>query len=118
MDPKMITPELSVSSQITTSDIDAIAAAGFRSIICNRPDGEAADQPTFEEIEAAARAKGLTARYQPVVSGKVRDEDAKAFAALIAELPKPLASTWAAWCAASPPVAKRRPMSPMPGTTS
>jgi sulfide:quinone oxidoreductase len=35
---------------------------GFRAIICNRPDGEGGDQPTFEEIEAAARAAGLEAR--------------------------------------------------------
>ena len=63
---------------------------GFRSIICNRPDGEAADQPTFEEIEVAAKAKGLEARYLPVVSGKVRDQDAKDFSALTAELPKPV----------------------------
>ncbi len=90
MEHKPVTAELSVSPQITTSDIEAIAEAGFRSIICNRPDGEGSDQPTFEEIETAAKAKGLTARYQPVVSGRVRDEDARDFAALTAELPKPV----------------------------
>lgn len=89
MDLKRVTPEFSVSSQIAASDMAAIAKAGFRSIICNRPDGEGADQPTFEEIEAVAKDQGLEARYQPVVSGKVRDEDARDFAALIAELPKP-----------------------------
>ena len=68
--------------------MDVIAKAGFRSINCNRPDGEAADQPTFEEIETAAKANGLEARYLPVVLGKVRDEDAKVFEALMAELPK------------------------------
>ena len=89
MDQKNVTPEFSVGAQITTSDIEAIAEAGFRSIICNRPDGEGVDQPTFEEIETVAKANGLVARYQPVVSGKVRDEDVEAFAALITELPKP-----------------------------
>ncbi|MGI9500254.1 MAG: beta-lactamase hydrolase domain-containing protein, partial [Geminicoccaceae bacterium] len=44
---RKVTENLSVSPQITTSDIEAIAAAGFRSIICNRPDGEAPDQPSF-----------------------------------------------------------------------
>jgi len=90
MDQKHVTPELSVGPQITAADIDAIAKAGIRSIICNRPDGEGSDQPTFEEIQTTAKAAGLEARYQPVVSGKVQDEDATAFAALMAELPKPV----------------------------
>ena len=52
---------LSCREQIAPADIAALAAAGFRSIICNRPDGEGADQPVFAEIEAAARAAGLEA---------------------------------------------------------
>ena len=35
-------------------DVAEAARAGFRAILCNRPDGEGADQPTFEEIEAVA----------------------------------------------------------------
>jgi sulfide:quinone oxidoreductase len=58
-----------------------IADQGFRAIICNRPDGEGMDQPTFEEIEAAARPSGLEARYLPITAGKVQDEDAEAFGA-------------------------------------
>ena len=54
MELKRLTDTLSVSPQITVSDLPAIRAAGFRVIICNRPDGEGADQPTFAEIEAAA----------------------------------------------------------------
>ena len=87
---KKITDTISVSPQITSADLADIKAAGFRSILCNRPDGEGADQPTFEEIEAVARASGLEARYQPVVSGKVRDEDASSFGTLIDRLPKPV----------------------------
>ena len=40
MDIRKITDELSVAPQIGASDIAAIVAAGFRSVICNRPDGE------------------------------------------------------------------------------
>ncbi|EEK09667.1 hypothetical protein STRSA0001_1019 [Streptococcus salivarius SK126] len=32
-----------------------MAAQGFKTIINNRPDGEAPDQPTSAEIEAAAK---------------------------------------------------------------
>ncbi len=89
MDPKRISAELSVAEQITADDVKALAEQGFRSIICNRPDGEAADQPTFHEIEAAAKAAGMETRYLPIVSGKVADEDADAFGAALIELPGP-----------------------------
>lgn len=87
---KKITDSLSVSPQISAADVKAIAAAGFRAIVCNRPDGEGADQPTFEEIEAAAKAAGVEASYLPVVSGKVTDQDAEAFAKAMETLPKPV----------------------------
>ena len=57
-----VTDALSVSPQIMPADLAAIREAGFRAVICNRPDGEGADQPNFDEIEAAARAAGLEAR--------------------------------------------------------
>lgn len=90
MTPKTIDQTLSVSEQIKAEDLPAIAAAGFKSIICNRPDGEGADQPVFAEIESAATALGLVASYQPIISGKVGDEDAMAFGKLMDTLPKPI----------------------------
>lgn len=87
---KRLTATISVSPQITASDLASIAAAGFKSIICNRPDGEGADQPVYDEIERAASAAKLSARYIPIVSGKVADVDAAAFAAALEELPKPI----------------------------
>lgn len=81
---------LSISPQITAAQMPDIAKAGFRAIICNRPDGEAADQPTFEEIEAAAASAGLEARYLPIVAGKVQDEDAVSFGTAMTELPGPV----------------------------
>ncbi len=90
MDPKAITSTLSVDGQITAADVRGLADRGFRSIVCNRPDGEGPDQPTFEEIEAAAQAAGLQARYLPIVAGTVTDEDAAAFGRAMDELPKPV----------------------------
>ncbi|MEJ8810470.1 TIGR01244 family sulfur transferase [Variovorax ureilyticus] len=90
MDIKSLTGELSVSPQIVGADMQAIAEAGFRSVICNRPDGEGSDQPVFSEIELAAREQGLQVRYLPAESGKVTDQQGAAFGALMAELPKPV----------------------------
>ena len=88
MTAKPITPTLSVAEQVQPHEIAALAAAGFKSIICNRPDGEGADQPSFSEIDGAAA--GLTAAYLPIVAGKVSDADATAFGALMDRLPKPV----------------------------
>jgi sulfide:quinone oxidoreductase len=90
MDLRPITNSLSVAPQITADQIAAIKAQGFKAIICNRPDGEAADQPTFEEIEREAQAQGMTALYMPITSGKVTDEDADTFGKALIELPGPV----------------------------
>lgn len=87
---KAINSQISVAPQIRPEDLAEYAQQGFRSVICNRPDGEGADQPVFEEIEAAATRLGIEARYLPIVAGKVRDEDAEAFGALMDTLPKPV----------------------------
>jgi sulfide:quinone oxidoreductase len=90
MDARTITSGLSVSPQITAEDVKTAKDHGFRAIICNRPDGEGMDQPNFEEIEGAAKALGLEARYLPIVAGKVMDDDAEAFGKLLEDLPGPV----------------------------
>ena len=90
MDLKKISPDLTVSEQIAAADVATLKAEGFRSIICNRPDGEGADQPSFEEIEVAAKKAGLEALYLPVTPGAVTDEDARAFGEALRAMPGPV----------------------------
>ncbi len=90
MDIRKITDSFAVSPQLTPADVAEAAAAGFRAIICNRPDGEGADQPSFDEIRAEAEKHGLEAVHVPVQSGMVRDEDVTAFAAALERLPRPV----------------------------
>ena len=90
MEIHQLAPDLSVSAQILPQQLAAIRAAGFLSIICNRPDGEGGDQPLFAEIERAAHALGMQAHYLPAESGKVTDAQGAAFAALLAQAPKPV----------------------------
>ena len=87
---KAINPQISVAPQVKPEDMADFAQQGFRSVICNRPDGEGADQPSFEEIEAAAGKLGMEARYLPIVAGKVGDTDAEEFGRLMESLPKPI----------------------------
>ena len=90
MNIRKISDSLSVSPQISASDVAQIAVDGYRAIICNRPDGEAADQPLFEEIEDAAQQVGIEVKYIPITQGKVRDDDAEAFGEAVKSLPGPI----------------------------
>ena len=90
MEIKRVTRDFAVSPQLLPADLSTLAAAGFRAVICNRPDGEGADQPLFAEIAAAAQAAGIEARYLPVETGKVGDDTVTAFAELLRALPGPV----------------------------
>ncbi len=90
MEFRTISPKFTVSPQISVEDVGTIAAQGFRAIICNRPDGEGADQPSFKEIVAAAKAAGIDARYVPVQSGMVKDGDVEAFGTALEDLQRPV----------------------------
>lgn len=90
MDPRTLSPQFAVSPQITPQDIPALKAQGYRAIIANRPDGEGADQPTFAEIEAAAHAAGMQARYIPISGGMVGNDDVEAFRSALRAMPGPV----------------------------
>lgn len=85
-----ITPDYSVSPQIAPEDVAGIAARGFRAIMCNRPDGESADQPAVDAVRAEAERLGLAFAYVPVVSGSIEPENVADFRAAVDALPGPL----------------------------
>jgi uncharacterized protein (TIGR01244 family) len=57
---------VSVAGQITVDDIAEAARQGFVAIVNNRPDDEQPGQPSGAEIEAAAKANGLSYRAIPI----------------------------------------------------
>jgi len=63
---KRINDSISVSPQISPEDFPAIKAAGFTTVINNRPDGEAPDQPDSATMQAAAEAAGLAYHFIPL----------------------------------------------------
>ena len=89
MQPMKVNDEMTVCGAIAVEDVSAIKAAGFRSIICNRFDGEDPGQTNFAEIEAAAIEHGLKIVWQPV-SGMVGDDDGCEFGRLVEALPAPV----------------------------
>jgi uncharacterized protein (TIGR01244 family) len=83
--------EIATAPQLRPEAMAAAAAAGFRSVINNRPDFEGgADQPTNAAMEAAARAAGLEYAYLPVAGAFQTPEQAQAMAQLMDTLPKPV----------------------------
>jgi len=54
-----INESISVAPQIAVEQVAEIAAAGFKTIVNNRPDDEDAGQPSGDAIQAAAEAAGL-----------------------------------------------------------
>jgi sulfide:quinone oxidoreductase len=87
---RKLSPNFSTSAQIRPEDMASIAAAGFRSIINNRPDNEVPDQPAWTEVADAARANGLQARHIPITTGSISDRDIASFRDALAELPAPV----------------------------
>ena len=48
-------PGISIASQLVEADFALLASQGFRSVVSNRPDGEAEDQLPHRDAELAAR---------------------------------------------------------------
>jgi sulfide:quinone oxidoreductase len=90
MDIRRLSGEFSVSPQISVGDVQMLWDAGFRSIICNRPDGEAAGQPDVEEIRAEARNLGMAFAFLPAVSNAELQHQAAQTIKLLPELAKPV----------------------------
>jgi uncharacterized protein (TIGR01244 family) len=63
---KKIDDQFSQSPQIGTADVRKIAEAGYKGIVCARPDDEDAGQPSFAEIAEVAARFGLKAFHIPV----------------------------------------------------
>ena len=86
-----LTDSFSVAPQLSAGDMSAVAQAGDKSVIINRPDFEGGpEQPASQEVMQAAKAAGLEVVYQPVVSGAITAQDVSQFAQLLNSMPKPI----------------------------
>jgi uncharacterized protein (TIGR01244 family) len=88
-DIRSVTPAFAVAPQIEAADIAEIAAAGFKTVINNRPDGEVPGQLSEAEAEAAAVAAGLAYVSIPFVGGP-RMEQVEATVEALADNPGPI----------------------------
>lgn len=76
MNYRSLSPDFVIAPQIAASDIPAIKEAGFKTILCTRPDGEDPGQPTAETIGDTAKQEGLSFLSIPVQGGQPPSPDA------------------------------------------
>lgn len=69
MEIRELVPGYAVSPQIETTDVAALAQAGFTTVIGNRPDAENPPERGSDAMRKAVEAAGLTYVYNPVTPG-------------------------------------------------
>lgn len=77
-----LTDTLAVTAQITARDVSGLAAQGFTTVVCNRPDGESPDQAGMAEIEVACEAAGIKFVRYPVTAMDFPGPDLQGLAAI------------------------------------
>ncbi|CAI8212137.1 MAG: Beta-lactamase hydrolase-like protein [Alphaproteobacteria bacterium] len=89
MQPTFLTDDFAVYGQMDADDMHTALAAGFKTIICNRPDSEDGAVP-FDSLKPIAEAQNVPIIYQPVVSGALSDDDARQLAEILDSAEKPV----------------------------
>ena len=90
MDIRRLTDTYAVSPQIDTADLAAIRAAGYTTIIDNRPDGEIPPHLHADAMHKAALAAGLQFVANPVIGGAMTMDNVTAQGTAIAAATGPV----------------------------
>lgn len=69
------TENLDFTAQPELADFEGLAAQGYKVVVCNRPDGEAPDQPTMDKVEAVLSGQGIKLVRYPVNPNTFPGED-------------------------------------------
>src|SRR5579863_6260254 len=81
---------LSAAGKLDRNDIGALAEAGVRTIVNNRPDGEDPGQLPAAEARRIAEGHGIAYHHIPVTGPSLSRADVDAFAAVLANAPQPI----------------------------
>jgi uncharacterized protein (TIGR01244 family) len=85
-----LAPGLSAAGALGTADLEALAAAGVRTIINNRPDGEDPGQLPADEARNLAEAHGIAYHHIPFTAATLTRADVDAFAATLRSASQPV----------------------------
>ena len=85
-----LSPDYSVASQIAVADVATIAEAGFKSVICNRPDQENPETHQIAAIKAEVIAAGLEFAENVFDPSTFGPDKIQRQSELLQELPSPV----------------------------
>ena len=85
-----LAPGLSACGKLDRSDIEALAGAGVRAIVNNRPDAEDPGQLPAADARRIAESHGIAYHHIPVTAASLSRADVEAFAAVLASAPQPI----------------------------
>lgn len=85
-----LAPQVYVCGQVFETDLKLIAKQGVRTIVNNRPDGEAPGQPSSANLAKAAEDLGITFLYFPIEPGPISKQVAAEFAKACEDLARPM----------------------------
>ena len=85
-----LSDDYSVSPQIDVSDVPSIVQAGFKSVICNRPDQENPEPRQTGAIKAAVQAAGMEFAENVFDPSSFGPDKMEQQAELLAQLPSPV----------------------------
>src|SRR5437773_7867127 len=85
-----LAPGVSAAGRLDPHDIEALADAGVKTIINNRPDGEDPGQLPAAEACRLAEAHGIAYHHIPVTAASLSRADVEAFAAVLGSAPQPV----------------------------
>ena len=89
MNVRKIDDSFAVTGQITPDQVKDVSAAGYKAIVCARPDNEEPGQPSFDDVARAAEAEGLQIVHIPV-SGPLGEGQIIRFHQAWEQMPKPV----------------------------
>src|SRR5436853_7302898 len=88
--PAALAPGTSAAGRLDQNDIAALADAGVKTIINNRPDGEDPGQLDAAAARRLAVARGIAYHHIPVTAASLSRADVDAFAGVLSSAPQPI----------------------------
>lgn len=85
-----LAPGVTAAGALTRDNIEALAAAGTKIIVNNRPDGEDPGQLTADEARRLCAALGIAYHHIPFVAATLTRADIDAFASVLKGAAGPL----------------------------
>ncbi|MEM1280348.1 MAG: TIGR01244 family sulfur transferase [Cyanobacteria bacterium P01_D01_bin.71] len=90
VEPRALSETFAASTQLSEADFAALAAAGYKTMINNRPDGEEPGQLTAAAARQLAQEHGLNYVHIPVKMSELTPEVVAQFKAALEENPEPI----------------------------